>query len=775
MRLQIKTLFFTFAFLCFHAHVKADDVRFTGKALYASDSTAVVGATVKLLSSDGGVITGVTTNEEGSFTISGEETKVSRLELSFAGFVPIAVQIKDAKGSVALGNLYLIEDNVLLDEVTVSGSLRQFNRQLVFPDRLQMRASQDFIALLHNLSLVGLSVDQVDKNASIYGKPVQWKINGVPRTLAEVRNLKPESILRIDYTDMPSMRELDRGYGGIIDVILKERTDGGSVRTHLQSALWVGFVNGSASANYHQGKSDFSLDYNVSFRNYPKWSKDSSEKFIGAGSKISRVNEGEDSPFKMTNHDINLTYLYQPSDKSQFSATWRNSIGWQSFDMRGNILESGKSPYFRSSVSRYKGYTPALDLFYQHIFKDGSKLEANVLGTLSIGRGDRNLIDMIEGVEVASYSNPVNSKYRSIIGELSYQKLLHPKVYFSTGLQNRYAYSTNEYLSPSSYLDELRQNNTYLYAQISGRLTPKVQYSAGTGAKLFYVKNEENDRYYLRNQSSIGLYYNPTTSFSIALNSYFTPYLPSLAQLSSVRQRYDDLSVYTGNRDLKPSYAFTNRLNFNLRKGKVTNNLALHYNHTTNPFFTRVTYQPTENYFLFQSDNGNYNRQFGAEWKLNLSKLWEFFSIYTTLGYNRYESNVGGNPLHLNSLSGNISLQVSYKDWVFSGYYAKSGKTLYNETVSNPTDRAGLTAMWSKGNWTLYGQMIYIGFKDGDSLKMINYSKTNPSESYIKIPENGNMLTLGVVWNLDFGKRMNKIRRGLQNYDSNNSVVKVQN
>ncbi|CQB88265.1 Uncharacterised protein [Chlamydia trachomatis] len=36
------------------------------------------------------------------------------------------------------------------------------------------------------------------------------------------------------------------------------------------------------------------------------------------------------------------------------------------------------------------------------------------------------------------------------------------------------------------------------------------------------------------------------------------------------------------------------------------------------------------------------------------------------------------------------------------------------------------------------------------------------------------MLTLGVVWNLDFGKRVNRMSRGLKNYDSNNSVVKVQ-
>lgn len=754
--------------------VIAQELSVSGRVLYEADSTAVVGATARLLDTEGETLAGISTDKEGKFAIRGEQRQVSSLEISFVGFVPISVQIEGGKGSISLGDLYLIEDSELLDEVTVTSSLRQYNRQLVFPDKLQLKASQDFMTLLHNLALTGLSVDQINKNASIYGKPIQWKINGVPRSISEVRNLKPESILRVDYSDMPTMRELDQGYGGIIDVILKERTDGGSVRAHLQSALLVGFVNGNASASYHQGKSDFSIDYNASYRDYPNWQKDSEEKFIGGAEEITRINKGAPSPFGYLSHDINLTYLYQPSNKTQFSATWRNSIGEQYSDIRGHFDETGKNPYYRGSKSQYKGYAPALDLFYQHQFADGSKIEANILGTLSMGRSDRDLVDIVNGAEVANISNPVNSRYRSLIGEVMYQKSLHPKVYLSTGLQNRYGYSSNEYLSPSRYLDELHQNNTYLYGQISGRLNPKLQYSLGTGLKMFYVQDKEEHKSYFRNQSSLGLYYNPNSALSFSLNSYFVPYLPSLAQLSSVKQRFDDLTVYTGNRELKSSYAFTNRLNMSYRKNKFNTNLSLSYNYTKAPFYTRVTYQPEEGYFLFQSDNGLFNRQYGAEWRVNFSNLMDFLSIYTTVGYNRYESNVGDNPLHLNSFYGSTSAQMSYKELVFAAYYTKQGKTLYNETMKQAGDNIGLTLMWKKNSWTLYAQMLYVGFKDGDSYKATNYSKVNPYQSYIKIPENGNMLTLGVVWNMDFGKRMNKMRRGLRNFDTDNSVVKVQ-
>ena len=82
--------------------------------------------------------------------------------------------------------------------------------------------------------------------------------------------------------------------------------------------------------------------------------------------------------------------------------------------------------------------------------------------------------------------------------------------------------------------------------------------------------------------------------------------------------------------------------------------------------------------------------------------------------------------------------------------------------------------MWNKASCTLYAQMMYVGLGDGDTYFTTNYSKVNPYKSVVKIPENGNMLTLGFVWNLDFGKRNNKINRRLNNYDNNESIVKVQ-
>ena len=752
----------------------ADGFKIKGRVRYAQDSTAAVGATTSLLSYDKAILTEATTDAEGVFLLTGDMRAVAAVNISMVGFVPVSIQIKGGSREIHLGDIFLIEDNKMLNDLVVVGSRRQINRQLVFPDRLQLRASQDVITLLQNLSLNGLSVDQINKRASIHDKPIQWKINGVPRALHEIRNLKPEAILRIDYSDTPSMPELDKGYGGIIDVILKERTDGGSARAHLQTTPWVGFVNASTSVSYHKDKSDFSIDYSSSYRNYPGWERAIQQEFVGDNFHLERTERPERSPFKLLEQDLNLTYLYKLSEKRLLSSTWRNSFGSQSTDIRNTISETGKDAFHRTSKSQYRGYSPALDLFYQSTLRDGGKIEANIVGTLSMGRYRRDLVDRVESVETTTYSNPVNTHYHSLIGEITYDKSIHPKAYLSTGLQNKYAYAFNEYLSINHYLDRLHQNNTYLFAQLSGRFSSKVQYQVGTGIKLFYIRGDRDRKTYLKSQSATALYYAPLNDLSLSLSSNFTPYLPALAQLSQVMQRFDNLSMHTGNSALKPSYSFSNRLNASYHKGLFNANLTLSYIYTADPIFTRVTYQKDKGYFLFQTDNGIYNKQYGAEWKVNYKNICNLLSLYATIGTTRYESNVGNNPLQINSLYWDISAQLFYKAFVLTAFYKKTGRSLHNETVLATGNNAALTLMWNKANWRIYAQMLYVGHPDGDTYLTTNHSPVNPYNSTVKIPENGNMFTLGIVWNLDFGKRQTKINRDLHNYDSNESVVKVQ-
>ena len=249
----------------------AQTITIQGRVLASSDSTALVGASVGLFDDKGQLTSGVSTESEGQFALQADPQVARELRISSIGYTPMTIQIAgDARGVIALGTLYMSEDSQLLDQVVVQGQRSRVDKMLLFPQQAELARSQDFLSLLQTMQLRGLTIDLMNKQASIRGGEVQWQVDGVPRTIQDVQSIDPKRILRIEYSDMLSARYTDRGIGGIVNVILKERLHGGSVWAQVESALTTGFVNGALGARYDRGLHSFTLDYNNGFRDYRK-------------------------------------------------------------------------------------------------------------------------------------------------------------------------------------------------------------------------------------------------------------------------------------------------------------------------------------------------------------------------------------------------------------------------------------------------------------------------------------------------------------------------
>lgn len=215
------------SFLISGTAITAQELTVTGTVLMASDSTAVPGASVRLRDTKGETITGLATKDDGTFVIQAESQRVSDLHITYVGLAPTTIGIKGARqAKIDLGQIYLRNDDKALTEVVVQGNLKQIDREIIFPKTNLVKASPDALTLLFNLSLSGLTVDLAHKTAKIRGKEIYWMINGVPKTMSDVLQLDPKKILRLEYSDLPSIRLLDKDQGGYINVILRERTDG---------------------------------------------------------------------------------------------------------------------------------------------------------------------------------------------------------------------------------------------------------------------------------------------------------------------------------------------------------------------------------------------------------------------------------------------------------------------------------------------------------------------------------------------------------------------
>jgi NAD(P)H-hydrate repair Nnr-like enzyme with NAD(P)H-hydrate dehydratase domain len=79
--------------------------------------------------------------------------------------------------------------------------------------------------------------------------------------MSDVNSLKPGDIAKIEYSYITPARYADKGKNGFLSITLKEREDGGQVYLWGRSAVNTAFLDANLQASYHQGPSQFTLQY----------------------------------------------------------------------------------------------------------------------------------------------------------------------------------------------------------------------------------------------------------------------------------------------------------------------------------------------------------------------------------------------------------------------------------------------------------------------------------------------------------------------------------
>lgn len=753
---------------------EAQQIKLTGELRLQSDSTVVTGATLLVRDNATQVVAKGISDGEGRFLIQVDQKQAHQLHISYVGAQPLSITIQGLTKHTDLGTLYLDDEATKLGEVAVQANLKNIDRQIIFPRPNQVKESTNIFVLLGRFNLAGLTIDRVNLNATIKGKPVKWKINGIPCELAEVKSLLPKDILRVEYTDMPGIRYQDEGIGGIINIVVKKRDRGGSANAQLKSALWTGFVDGGAHATYNAGKSGFTLDYVISHRNYDKWKEDAEESYIAPDHRIDRHTLGVDGPMMYTIHNANLNYVYQASEQQQFSASWRNEIGVDHRDVRSMNTEPKIPEFFRSSDVLNRSYQPVLDLYYQQGFKDGSKIEANILGTLTHFKGERDLRDSRAGEQIYSFSNLTKSLYRSILGDISYDRPLGERTQFSIGALYKLSRIRTTYTSDGVLEDHRGQNNAYLYAQLQGSLTSKLSYELGGGMKFYTTHDDTNRRHFNVGRISLTMNYQPAQRLYLSLYSGLNPQLPGLSQLSPVEQRYDAYTIVSGNPDLKTAYTWWNELSAQYSHGIFSTSLILTGVYQDSPFYGSISYRESEKSWITHQDNGRYYSQLGAEWVGSLEGLFGFLSLTGKLGYKSIHYALPDMTISNNTAYGMLYASAGFGDWSFSAYGVLNPTSLsgYEKVETKPL--FGATASWSKGNWSVFADIYYIASPYGDYYHKMNVHPLRPRTSVVTIANNKNMVTLGASWRIEFGTRANRSRRTLKNSDKVDGLIQVQ-
>lgn len=732
---------------------------------------AFANVVLKAIANDS-LVTGTTTGEDGSFSLACQEGTYN-LVASYVGFERLAVRCSAGDD---LGTLTM--NAKLLETVTITASrtTESVDRFVVLPKQEEVQAAGRTLVLLDMLGLPGLKVDVALQSITVDGGLAILQINGKEVPVARLANLKAEQIKRVEYSNNPGTRYLDRGASGIINIILKEREDGGSIVAKAESALTTGFVNGYLLGSYHKGKSEFALEYTLGYRNYDSVPYELEDSYINPARTVTR-SQRTNMPFWYIQHTFNAEYTYQHDDSTMFVASVQDDFFTKTLDATGTMSETDNGTSTNQSMQQHsysKDNLPKLDLFYTHKMPNGQKVELNVVGEYATDRYD-NTLTYTSG----TYATSIDGHGYALSGEGVYSKQFsvgannHSPIELRTGLQYQHNFAENEYTF-YGVKTAMTKDNAYLYAEVQGMLGQKVGYSVGTGAKLLNVTDGTNDQHYIRNLSTARLQWRISPQWSLTATSQFTPTLPSLSALSPVFQQTDDVEGRQGNPDLKPSELLSNQLMLRYVHPKgwyaIANAGAMHRFH---PIVSTYAYDPSRNLFVLTSQNADLWQCLYANGMVGVQGLWKCLNLSINGMYLHYNSEGAGFSHTKDNFTASANAQFYWKSLVAGANFTLLPQwTLYGEdyTVSEMTQSIYVQYRWKSLTAMLMWHCPFNpnGYRyETEGLSAVHsYSHTHWTAN------NGNMVVLGLTWQMDFGRQFRKDEKTLQNGGYDNGMIK---
>ena len=772
-----KTNFTVILLLLTSLPLFSQQITLKGKIIDEKTHEALSFANVELTTLDSTFVKGETSDDKGSFSIPAISPGNYLLSVSFLGYNKSIIKLENLSASVDLGEIDLQQNSQVLNEVVVKGSniINKVDRQIILPTPIQVKSSNSGYELLNSLMLPGLRIDPIQNTISaVGGGNVQVRINDVVASTTQIKALRPANVLRVEYIDDPGVRYGDENVNAVINFIVKQMESGASINTDLQNAPFVGFGNDLLSLRANHKKSQFGIDYFLSYRDYKKRYTDSEEKYVFPSTNMQRNMIGIEQPFSYQTHSIEASYNLTQPNKYVFNAVFKDEIlnspnNDSAFGIEYSDPHTPDASSFLHAVM--KSNTPSLDLFYQLQLPKKQSITLNTVGTYIYSLYDRSYTEYQDNMPSSNYAYSTDGKKYSFIGEGIYDKELKP-FKLTSGLKYSQSYTDNQYTGSTNAITTLHNSSLYFYAQLQGKLS-KINYQVGAGVSRSQF-SEENESYnFLTFRPIVSLSYSFLKTSFLRYRFSITPLLPSLSKLSDIRQDLEDFLVNEGNPNLKPYRMYQNSILYRYKQKLLTGTLTGKYDYYKNPIMGDVYREDSNDgsVFVYTYNNQKKFQQLGTDLDLTYGPVKDIVTMEVEGGMNRYFST--GNDYYHQYTNWYIgaAIQANYKNWIFYTSVNTRSNSLYGETINMGEANNNVGLYYQIKNCRLGLSMLYPYSREwnagSEQLSSIAYTK-----SWTHIKENGHMLMLNFAWNVDYGRKHQAGEKTLNNSDNDSGIVK---
>lgn len=713
--------------------------------------------------------------EKGIFTFSNLiKNKSYYVVASCVGYTTDTIKIERIREDLNLGTMFLKPSYVNLGEVVVVGSSMTFRNGVkrIIPNKFHKKNSTDAMVMLDKMNLSRINVDPLTKSLTLNGGGnVKVMLNGREVSATEISSLSPSVIQRIEYHDTPEAR-----YGNadvVLDFITKEDNTGGRIYLSLWQGLLTAFGEDYISLKFNRKNSQFSLDYNLSYRNWKKLSRDYDEDFYLSNETISRAEKGHPGRFKYDNHNVRFNYNYQKGQKivnlSLGTALqhapykeWKSDIQYPktTYDLYDNAKSSGVNPFTR--------------LYIQMPIRQNQLYIATLSGQYNKGEYSRQyheIDDKNKSNQFYSDANEVQKGYA--LSQLYENKQNWGTLTIGANFNQQFTTSDYEYTqNPQTQIHRttMRLSNLYSYAQW-GKGWNKLYTRAGIGLNQRWIHVGKEKHKTLQISPMIFMRYAISPKFELRYQGSVSNVMPTLSALSDYSQEIDFIQTQKGNPFLKPQIDFYNALVFNYILKKTAWGLYLNQTYSKSPIM-ESTYIENGRVIRTQENHRNF-QNYNMELEYGGQPIGDFLSFKAYVGMKLYKSN-GNQYTHSKTIpyyGGQIS--VYYKQFSLRWQFRKSTQDkFWGETFYRYEDGHMLSIGYHTNKISLSADVLNLF-----ALKHIsaqeNYSNVGPYKRYEYLNETKNLIRLNLTLNLSYGKKYRELARRTDNrINSDSSIIK---
>ncbi len=721
--------------------------------------TPVEYATVRLFSiPDSNFIGSGVSNTVGDFVVNIDRPKAS-LSITAIGYRPLNMKV----GPGRLGTLILCSNPLTLNEITVKADyiVSEGGKITTRPTASQINHSMDIFSLISQMPLPGVYVDPIQRTITAYGENPVILVDGVERTMSELLNLRPQNVSRIEYiTDIPA-KYISRRPPVVINIILKEPQEGGNAWTNAQSAVNAGFIDADAGGSYNQGRSEFSLYYGYSYRDYNKRVIDQKESYIAPDTRIDIDSKGRKSPFDYNTNNIEAAYTYRHSESAFLTSKVDVTSVIRHADENADVADSYSGNYIRHSQTRNANLSVRPDIYFHKDWKENGKFEIQATGNISNVDYTRNLTDTVNGAPIASYPSRLKSSVRSIRVETSFERSLgHYSV--NLGYSFNYSRSRNDYIL-ENYRQYLRSSTNSVYGGISGSIGEIYTSLKGSIGFINYP-GEKKYSQIKKPTANLNLYLWKwlSNSFEASINAEYWTIRPSLTQVTDFMQRYDGYLLSSGNPDLRIQQSYSVTPNVRWQKDRLWAQISLGWLHNRHPIYTTYEYIG-DGEFLKRPVNGSHNYDLTPRLSIGANQIFKgHFSAMFNFSYRHQKYVCQDGTYTLNAPDWILTLSGYYGEWMCQFSLKHPGRYLYGPTINRDENHNQLLVSRSLGShWKVFGSIAYFLKHEGtvypSSSKTLHHTLTQVTNIW----DNHAMVVLGVRYSGAFGRIFKTGQRSL--------------